>query len=274
MRFVDTNSTESKTGLIGSKLIPVVSPTTLPDTDPDRRHVFADLKPYICTFSGCKDELLTFPTRKLWEEHEFSQHRVDRSWNCSECPLGFGTPEEWRAHLDGVHRLQFNDGQFQVAASMAEKRTSQAVDSQQCPLCLRIPGKSRRNFITHVGKHLEGIALAVLPRENLSDSEADQESSTSVGSAFDDGLPQNEVYSHSVFELNPSMDYVELKIHNIISRTSSQKIESCLRQDGGKYDKPNGELWKYFKMKLTAEGVPDEYLEQMKVFLFFYHYVA
>jgi hypothetical protein len=39
------------------------------------------------------------------------------------------------------------------------------IDLDSCPLCLEVPGESRRNFATHVGEHMEAIALAALPRE-------------------------------------------------------------------------------------------------------------
>jgi hypothetical protein len=124
--------------------------------------------------------MLTFPTRRLWEAHEFSQHRVDRTWTCSECPRSFAVPDQWRKHLEDNHQTHFNDSQYEIVANMAEQRKTQATESLQCPLCLCIPGKSRRNFVTHVGKHMESIALAALPRENASESESDQDSATSI----------------------------------------------------------------------------------------------
>lgn len=65
-----------------------------------------------------------------------------------------------------------------MAESVAKQHTPQPIEQQQCPLCLICPGKSQRNFVGHVGRHLEGIALAVLPREDSSGS--DSESNESV----------------------------------------------------------------------------------------------
>lgn len=66
-----------------------------------------------------------------------------------------------------------------MASRLAEKRMHQVAESLVCPLCLCTPGKSRRHFITHVAKHMEGIALAALPRTNTFDLESDNEASTS-----------------------------------------------------------------------------------------------
>lgn len=150
--------------------------------DLSRQHVFADLKPYICTFSECKDDLALFSTRKLWEEHEFSQHRVDRSWSCSECPESFPTLEQWREHLIESHRTVLNEMQLQTAARLSEKRKIQDIQTHQCPLCLIVPGKSRRNFVTHVARHMEAIALVALPPDSDPDSNPDSDSDSDSNS--------------------------------------------------------------------------------------------
>ncbi|KAL5330466.1 hypothetical protein ACEPPN_003994 [Leptodophora sp. 'Broadleaf-Isolate-01'] len=128
-----------------------------------KRHVFADIKPYICTFSGCNEELVSFPTRKIS--------------NASE--------EELRAHILQDHGQAITDVQFQTVARVGQERLQLPIESQECPLCLCIPGKSRRNFVTHVSNHLEDIALAVLPRDDASDSDDDQDSSRSKGTSSD-----------------------------------------------------------------------------------------
>lgn len=43
-----------------------------------RMHVFADLRPYICTFPDCRDELAQFTTRAVWANHELTEHRYDQ----------------------------------------------------------------------------------------------------------------------------------------------------------------------------------------------------
>ena len=50
---------------------------------------------------------------------------------------------------------------------------------QQCPLCLQDGWNSTRQFTTHVGRHLEQIALSSLPRDVESDSETNSQRSAS-----------------------------------------------------------------------------------------------
>jgi hypothetical protein len=139
-------------------------------------HVFKDLQPYICTFEGCHDILVTFPTRKLWSDREFSVHRQRQSFACYQCRQELETEEIFRQHLEGAHLMHLNHKQFLAVASAARVKAPKPVIDEQCPLCLKSGWMSVRAFTTHVGRHMEGIALASLPRNDESDPEADNES--------------------------------------------------------------------------------------------------
>ena len=136
-----------------------------------RIHVFADLQPYICTFSTCKDALVQFPNRKMWLDHEFDEHRVHKSWVCPDCSAESFSPDAWDEHLRQDHDVIFAGPQHSIALGSAQKVVSKPIDKQECPMCKVIPGTTRRAFSTHVGRHMEQIALAVLPRETEDDLE-------------------------------------------------------------------------------------------------------
>lgn len=133
--------------------------------------MFADLKPYICTFSDCEDHLLIFPSRKLWELHEFGQHRVTRHWSCHKCSQMDNSEAEWKLHLEESHQIIFAAQELEVARQIADKTELQAIESQKCPFCLQAPSITQREFVKHITKHMEGIALVALPLEAESDSE-------------------------------------------------------------------------------------------------------
>ena len=139
-------------------------------------HVFKDLQPYICTFEGCHDILVTFPTRKLWSDHECSVHRQRQFFACYQCRQELETEEIFRQHLEGAHLMHLNHEQFLAAASAARVKPQKPVTDEQCPLCLKSGWTSVRALTTHVGRHMEGIALASLPRNGEFDLEADDES--------------------------------------------------------------------------------------------------
>ena len=134
-------------------------------------HFFADLQPYICTFADCEDELAQFPNRAAWAEHEFSQHRITRSWSCPECPQSFNNLPRWQNHIQDRHCLFFTDRNLNVAGDMAYKTEATRVEDDECPLCRIVVGRPRRAFVKHVGRHMEEIALMALPRDVEEDSE-------------------------------------------------------------------------------------------------------
>lgn len=136
-------------------------------------HIFEDLKPYICTFAGCKDELAQFPNRAGWAEHEFSQHRVTLSWSCPNCPQNFTNIPAWHSHVEEAHGHRFSGRQFEIAKEMAYKIEATRIEEAECPLCRIVVGKPRRGFVKHVARHMEETALMALPRNIEEDSDED-----------------------------------------------------------------------------------------------------
>ena len=136
-------------------------------------HIFADLRPYICTFADCEDKLAQFPNRAAWAEHEFSQHRITQSWSCPKCPRAFISVSGWQSHIQEKHCLFFSGHQCNVAKDMAYRTKATRIEDEECPLCRIVVGKPRRAFIKHVGRHMEEIALMALPRDVEEDSEED-----------------------------------------------------------------------------------------------------
>lgn len=49
---------------------------------------------------------------------------------------------------------------------MAYKTRAKPAENEECPLCHVMLGKPRREFVKHVGRHMEEIALMALPRDN------------------------------------------------------------------------------------------------------------
>ena len=144
-----------------------------------RRHVFTDLAPYICTFADCKLGLASFATRRSWADHEFSVHRVSKLWLCKDCGSEFNDREKYRDHAKWNHSPVFTRGQLELLVKSAEKHTG-AVLNDKCPFCFEVPGLKVRAFSMHVAKHMEEIALAVLPRDT--ELEDDRMSLSSNGS--------------------------------------------------------------------------------------------
>ena len=155
--------------------------------------MFADLRPYLCTVAGCKDVLAQFTSRELWADHEFNEHRVKKCWVCQQCHLECSSPDDWVQHIHKLHGTVFSDSKRQIAIGTACKRRENPAEHEQCFLCKKTPGTSRRAFVKHVGQHMEEIALMALPRETEDDS--DDVSVTDVeGSEHALGLQDGKYY--------------------------------------------------------------------------------
>ena len=144
-----------------------------------KKHVFADLQPYICTFQDCKGGIDSFATRKAWTDHEFSVHRTTKIWICNDCAARFPGKASYREHAYSSHGNVLMRNQLEALVNSAETQVGPSEDNS-CPFCSENPGTKSRAFAMHVGRHMEEVALAVLPRD--SEFEDDQ---GSAGSSID-----------------------------------------------------------------------------------------
>lgn len=146
--------------------------------------MFADLQPYICTLSDCKRGLATFTSRKTWAEHEFTVHRIDRTWKCPDCSQSFVDRVRFRNHIS-IHHGSYTKLEMEVIISRGERKSVQSPKDLTCPFCHITPGSTIKKYATHVGRHLEDVALAVLPRGLEEIVESDREfSSISTNPGF------------------------------------------------------------------------------------------
>jgi hypothetical protein len=135
-------------------------------------HIFQDLEPYICTLGGCSENLVIFPTRQLWFEHELTKHRAKSLLKCHDCSRHFDTETDFLIHHELDHSRYFNKIQLQATISSSIQYLPIASEELKCPLCLQSSWTSQRKFATHLGRHMEDISLAILPTDVGSDSDA------------------------------------------------------------------------------------------------------
>jgi hypothetical protein len=121
-----------------------------------RRHVFRDLRFYVCTFKGCPKSKYLFSSRYEWFDHETEFHR--REWYCSACNEAIGTRQVFQDHLLERHSGSFLEHQIQTVIDSSERPT---VAEQLCPLCGE--KQSSQHLRHHLRGHMQQIALFVLP---------------------------------------------------------------------------------------------------------------
>ncbi|KAK0942386.1 hypothetical protein LTR29_006150 [Friedmanniomyces endolithicus] len=171
-----------------------------------KKHVFRDLRAYVCTFKDCKEGL--FEDRQTWFEHELSQHR--RHWVCLSCPgKTFDTATAFRQHLQVVHLQRVHQhagGHMTSEVDLlleASSRPSDRISTSACPFCDTWEARVRQNtsaiqrtptgesptvdaryFRRHVAEHQEQLALSALPI-SFNDNEGDSAGAEETGSDND-----------------------------------------------------------------------------------------
>ncbi|KAJ9606165.1 hypothetical protein H2200_009126 [Cladophialophora chaetospira] len=175
-------------------------------------HVFGDLNAYICTSGSCS--LVTFPSRKSWYEHEKTAHLTIRSLQCQLCVKTFENSDDFLRHADSAHGMTLDTVNLKTAAlSVATVSRLKQVETLICPLCLEGGWFKHREYSTHLGRHLEEIALAALPPGNDDEEDADSDMEVLSEISHEDehiARPNNymahsmEDYEHQIVQPNNS----------------------------------------------------------------------
>jgi Transcription factor TFIIB repeat len=104
-----------------------------------------------------------------------------------KCVLCFTTlaPESaLTEHLQLKHNV--SPGQCKLLGATLLTRSSEPHPSmdEKCPMCLQGGWATQRKFVRHVGRHMEEIALSVLPREVDSDSDEQVDDDTTSEDSY------------------------------------------------------------------------------------------
>lgn len=201
-----------------------------------KRHVFHDLRAYVCTFEDCTAGL--FQERSAWWEHEVSVHR--RIWTCITCEnAAFAAPSEMKKHLRQSHAstaLQMND-QTLNALVAASSRPMEQMTADLCPLCdtwnlrsavdavapldTRTPF-SPQAFRRHLAGHLEQLALSAIPVSFDLDQVSDNDSDPSNGQSDSSSRMSDSMRStHGREDL---MDCVQIHLSKYFHRRYGDKF--------------------------------------------------
>ncbi|KAF2870782.1 hypothetical protein BDV95DRAFT_574620 [Massariosphaeria phaeospora] len=143
-----------------------------------RKHVFSDLRAYVCTFPDC--DAPYFGDINKWFQHEMMFHRVD--YKCFLCPnTVFYQEEKYLSHLKRKHAEILEDGEDQPGTDLARKPLAQ-IPASDCPCCSEWVDRLKERaiqpynagandilavvptvFKRHLAGHLEQLALFAVP---------------------------------------------------------------------------------------------------------------
>ena len=168
----------------------------------------SDLSSYTCLADNC-DELF-FESRNKWWAHEMEAHR--KKWTCGICKANAPSMAVMKIHIKEAHADEVRVDQVDDVAHRFGRPVT-AFHASDCPLCdyptlLRQRGFSDEEiaripadkFGKHLGRHLEQLALFILPNTDLIDEDVvsgeegggDSDSSSSESGQYEP-LPSEEL---------------------------------------------------------------------------------
>ncbi|KAI3316708.1 hypothetical protein HD806DRAFT_517004 [Xylariaceae sp. AK1471] len=189
-----------------------------------KKHVCADLRPYICLALNC----LT-PEKQYAHRHEWIDHMNQKHWSIFICPYScqeqeFSTPSHLRRHLQESHSALSLESNLGTMVQLCERPKSWTQDTQ-CPFCSQNI-YSMKVYARHVGQHQTELALFALP--NIGDDEEKPKDIETHQEDGDDSLNQ----SDSEVESIPS--YTEMEMSDVADdelNPRSVSVEPSLTSD-------------------------------------------
>ncbi|KPI40207.1 uncharacterized protein AB675_11539 [Cyphellophora attinorum] len=157
-----------------------------------KMHVFADLEAYICTVPGCRSMFTSYATRKSWASHEINAHLVDFAYRCHICGVMVRNQQIFADHLRSMHPSR--ETNTAVVMKQAQMQVEPDFTTCVCRLCNVSEFRDARAYATHVGQHLEQIALITLPDTTGDEGsgEDDRSNETDASSIVDQVQPISE----------------------------------------------------------------------------------
>lgn len=149
--------------------------------------------------------LNTFQTRKAWAKHELDHHLSHRKYQCLTCLDVIDKEDEFLHHVRGSHGMATENLRSTILAK-AQIMVRRPLADVECQLCHRSSFTNHRDYATHVGKHLEEIALIALPRSADSDDEDSDEENRSTEEYFHEGSSSS-WEAESIAQVLPGASY-------------------------------------------------------------------
>ncbi|RYP02653.1 hypothetical protein DL764_005698 [Monosporascus ibericus] len=142
-----------------------------------KRHVFRDLRPYVCTFKECQNSAKLYVSRHDWIYHEVQLHR--REFVCKECGKACPSRKDMSTHLREHYDESTPLAQLGVILDLCGRQIDVSDNRKdQCLICGE--GLSLSALYGHLAAHMEDIALFVLPNRDEEEENGGSEASVQV----------------------------------------------------------------------------------------------
>ncbi|EAW17234.1 C2H2 type zinc finger domain protein [Aspergillus fischeri NRRL 181] len=142
-----------------------------------KRHVFRDLRPYVCTFQDCANAGKLYVSRRDWIYHELQIHR--REFVCKECYKRCPSRNEMSTHLREHYGESIPPAQLSVILDLCDHQVDVSdYEKTTCFVCGEELSLSALQG--HLAAHMEDIALFVLPNTSEEEETGDSRASVQV----------------------------------------------------------------------------------------------
>ncbi|KAI1309236.1 hypothetical protein F5Y03DRAFT_75775 [Xylaria venustula] len=170
-----------------------------------KKHVNADLRPYICLEPDCLTSEQQYSRR-----HEWLNHLSQKHWRVFRCPYScqeadFSSHSELERHLRHNHSSLSAQKDLGMILDLCE-RPKPWPEEVECPLCQEAL-HSKREYVRHVGRHQTELALFALP--SIRGGDEDEDGSDEITEHSNDGKVQ--VGNDSDSENSELSDALELE---------------------------------------------------------------
>ncbi|KAK2604306.1 hypothetical protein N8I77_007249 [Diaporthe amygdali] len=136
-----------------------------------KKHVFRDLRPYACLVETCVVDH-DFQRRKDWTHHMLQDHW--RTWTCPfRCVGAYSSSSGLRDHLHKSHITEVVGQDVDAIVNLSSTADISRAKGP-CPLC-GFEISSSHQYQSHLGHHLEQLALFVLPTQGGEEEEDDDD---------------------------------------------------------------------------------------------------
>ncbi|ETS76425.1 hypothetical protein PFICI_11812 [Pestalotiopsis fici W106-1] len=220
-----------------------------------KRHVFRDLRPYVCTIGGCSDPNRQFVTRYDWTYHESQVHH--RQWDCSDCDQAFEDKEAFILHMSDEHIGRWTTRQISLLGELRE-RGKDDTEWFSCRLCLT--SLQKQSYFRHVAAHLEEISLFALPKlvsDGEEQAQSNEANENNAARSLEYDLSSKESEGMSDFNEEEQVELVRALTERL-GREHPETLDSIDRLASIYYDQKRwrdseqleAELWKSRKESL------------------------
>ncbi|SCV26959.1 uncharacterized protein FFB14_01312 [Fusarium fujikuroi] len=125
-----------------------------------KKHVYRDLRPYICLEHDCSAPHHRYARQKDWIHHVLEEH-----WRIYACPfgcnLGFTSRNGCRDHLSQKHVDQRHLSEIEDLVQLSTVGKTEIPDKTTCPLCKKLL-QNIETYRNHIGQHQKQLALLAI----------------------------------------------------------------------------------------------------------------